>query len=504
MAIALFPLLDGGTIGANIALYGEYIGAETTLAMRRRLFGYPCKPDTRLPSGLNHLAEEARDYWNLEPAEIILRNTEFYYATATVPAQERESMFLDMLKQPDNRCLRRRASGWTVEHVSKFRYCEVCLSEWRAAGILAHWMVDHQLPGVYVCPAHSSVMKVAKRGHPQNLTDATVMALKSSDDEEILARASSSELRAIADMARLSAEYRKAKRSLPSMVTCRELLRVAGFAWPTGGVDVRAFTASMIEHFGLEYCQLAGLSLQRLTIWLRTINDEGKAEALAHPFVFVAGESLLNNLCASAGSFIPQTRKSDAATKESSKKNIRDNLSQRANALRCKGILHRANDTWKDCLSNNVGWRLVCSCGLAYVSSGDPQSAEMLGAVMTYGERYRTLVCQRFADNFIFDRVSQAASANPRLLRWARSCGFLRHKELSAEIVQNLRDRWEVIVKNAGPSRRITSSYQIDSKLYRTLYRCDRKWFMEFNKNNRARIFRRQPIVEENLEASDK
>ncbi|MGF6289632.1 TnsD family Tn7-like transposition protein [Paraburkholderia youngii] len=497
MAIALFPLPDGGTIGANIAIYGEFIGAETTLAMRCRLFGYPCRPDTRLPSGLNHLAEEARDYWNLEPAEIILRNTEFYYATASVPAGQRESMFSDMLKQPDNRCLRRRASGWTGELVPKFRYCEACLSEWRAARILAHWMVDHQLPGVYVCPTHSSVMKVAKRWHPQNLTDATVMALRSSDDEEILTRASASQLGAIAALARLSADCRKAARSLPSIGSYRELLRVAGYVWPTGGVDVRAFAASMIEHFGQEYCQLAGLSLQRVTIWLRTISDEGKAEALAHPFVFIAAESFLNSLCASAGSLIPQTRKPDTATKESTKNNIRDNLFQRANALRCKGILHRANDTWKECLSDDAGWKLVCSCGLAYVSCDFPQLAETSGVVMTYGERYRNLVCQRFADNFIVDRASKAATVNPRLLRWARFCGFSRRKDLSAEMTKDLRHRWYSVVKNARPDKRITSSRQIDSKLYQTLYLCDRDWLARFNKKNRTRRSVKQHTVED-------
>ena len=135
MAIALFPLLDGETIGSNIGRYGEFIKAETTLPLRRRLFGYACKPDTKLPSGLNHLAEQARDYWNLDATAIIKGNTEFYYVTATVSAKQRESMLSDMLEHPVARCFRRSASGWIGERVIKFRYCEDCLREWQANGM---------------------------------------------------------------------------------------------------------------------------------------------------------------------------------------------------------------------------------------------------------------------------------------------------------------------------------------------------------------------------------
>ncbi|MFP3588537.1 TnsD family Tn7-like transposition protein [Paraburkholderia sp. SIMBA_055] len=493
MAVALFPLLDGETIGSNLARYCEFIGAESTLPLRRRLFGYPCKPDTRLPSGLNYLAEQTRDYWNLEPAEIIRRNTEFYYATATVPVKQRESMFASMLEMPGTRCLRRSASGWTGERASKFRYCEDCLLEWPAMGILAHWMVDHQLPGVYVCPAHSSVMKVAKRGLAQNWTDATVAALKSSDDEAVFELASSSELAAIADMATLSAQYRQTGRSLPSMATYCELLEAAGFVWPTGGVDIRLFIASMINHFGREYCKLAGLSLKRLSIWLRTISKEGTTKQPAHPFIFVAAESFLNNLCASPGSFIPQCRKWDAPKKENSKNNISDNLYLILNKIRCKGYIHRASDTWQECIENEGGWRLVCSCGLAYTGYADLQSVEMLDAVKSYGERHRNLVSNRFADNFIVDRASRVPTVNAQLLRWARFCGFSRSNDLPAELIEGLRDRWCSVVKNARPDRRITSSYQIDSKLYRTLYRCDRDWLAEFNNRNRTRHLAAKP-----------
>jgi hypothetical protein len=504
MAIALFPLMDGETLGSNLGRYSEFIGAESTLAIRRRLFGYPCKPDTRLPSGMNHLAEQTRDYWNLDAEQIIKRGTEFYYATATMSVRQRESMLSDMLMQPGGRTLRRSVGGWGAERVAKFRYCEDCLAQWRASGMPVHWMVDHQLPGVYVCPVHSRMLKVAKRGISQNLTDSTVMALKGVEDEDILTRASSSERVAFADVAKLSAQYRIASGSVPSMAMYRELLRMAGYAWLTGGVDVRAFTASMVEHFGHEYCQSTGLSLKRLATWLKNIEGGAPGGESSHPFVFVSVMSLLNARCASPGTFAPAVRNEDAQTAELPSDSVYDDSFQSRGGLQCKGFLHRVNDVWQQGLSGCNGQSLVCSCGVTCRASEVGRSVEAGTSAMTYDQRYRDLVSMRYADNFNVGCTTQFPSINPRLSRWLSSCGFFRPRGLSAEAIQELRDRWSAVVKSARPDKRITASYKIDSRLYRELYKCDRAWIKEFNRNNRARHLSSRQILNEKLKANRK
>ncbi|MGF6572378.1 hypothetical protein ABH945_004499 [Paraburkholderia sp. GAS333] len=495
MAIALFPHLDGETLGSNFGRYGEFIGVESTLALRRRLFGYPCKPDTRLPSGLNHLAEETKDYWNLDAEQIIKKGTEFYYATATMSAKQRETMLSDMLEQPCSRILRRSAGGWGAESVAKFRYCEECLAQWRENGTPAHWMVDHQLPGVYVCAVHSMMLKVAKQGISQNLTDHTVMALKDVEDEEILVRASSTERAAFAEVAKLSAQYRIGNGRVPSAAMYRELLRTGGYAWLTGGVDIRTFTASMVEYFGHEYCQLTGLSLKRLAIWLKNIEGDVAGGEASHPFVFISVVSLLNARCASPGTFIPAKRNEDAEIAEVSTENGYDDSCQRREGLLCKGIIHRANDIWREDPSDCQGRELVCSCGVTYRASEVRRSVDEDMSVISYGERYRDLVSMRFADNFNIGSKAQGfSSVNPRLLRWARFSGFSRRRELSEETIQDLRDQWIMIVKSARPEKRVLTSYQIDSRLYRTLYRHDRKWISEFNKENRTQFFKKKKL----------
>jgi hypothetical protein len=488
MAIALFPHLDGETLGSNFGRYGEFIGAESTLAIRRRLFGYPCKPDTRLPSGMSHLAEQTRDYWNLDAEQIIKRGTEFYYATATMSVKQRDSMLSDMLKQPGGRILRRSAVGWGAERVASFRYCEDCLAEWRESGIPAHWMVDHQLPGVYVCPVHLRMLKGAKRGIHQKLIDSTVTALKDVDDEDVLARASSSELAAFADVARISAQYRIASGSVPSVAMYRELLGTAGYTWLTGGVDIRAFTSSMVGHFGHEYCQATGLSLKRLATWLKNIEGDVTGEVPSHPFVFISVMSLLNARCASPGTFAPAIRNEAEEIVKVSTADMRGGSLLDRQGLQCKGFLHRASDVWQQGLSGCNGGEMVCSCGVTYRPSEVGCVVEEGMSVVTYGERYRDLVSMRFADNFNVGCTTEFPSVNPRLSRWSRSCGFFRSRRLSAEAIQDLRDRWRTVVKSAPPKKCITAAYKINSKIYRDLYRWDRDWIKEFNKNSRTRL----------------
>ncbi|MHB9833325.1 TnsD family Tn7-like transposition protein [Paraburkholderia terrae] len=488
MAIALFPLLDGETIGSNLGRYADFIGLQTTLPLRRRLFGYACKPETRLPSGLDHLAEEARDYWALDAEAIISDHTDFHYATLTVSEVQREAMRSAMLCQPAGRCSRRSASGWSGERVTRFRYCEDCLLEWRARGIPAYWMVDHQLPGVYVCCIHSRVLKTTNPAFSETLTDPTLMALKRSTDEDILTRVSFSESSAIEDIAKRSAQYRKANSSLTPATTMRELLRDAGFVWPDGSMENRAVVACVLEYFGREYCWLAGLDWQRMSIWLRNIADQERGRDASHPFMFIAAESLLNRRCASPGSFVPAAQNTVVAPDAESLDSDGIAVDKSMGELLCVGILHRKNDTWKECSREGAGWKLACSCGVSYRASDVSVSEKAKLTVAAYGARYQNLIFIGHVNGVSARTASQRPyTVNARFFRWARYAGFRKDGNLSREAIQPMRDRWCSLVENAQTERRITSAHRIDSKLYRTLCRYDRDWFVAFNLANRTR-----------------
>ncbi|SOF01115.1 TniQ protein [Burkholderia sp. OK233] len=496
MAIALFPLLDGETIGSNLGRYGDFVGLETTLPLRRRLFGYPCKPDTRLPSGLDQLAEEARDYWNLDAVAIINGHTEFHYATLTLPDMQRRAMRLDMLGQPAGRCFRRSAGGWSGERVTRFRYCEDCLLEWRARSIPAHWMVDHQLPGVYVCSTHSSVLKVTNPASFENLTDPTVMTLRCPTDEKTLNRVSLPEIAAIEDVARRSAQYRMVNDGLTSTETFCELLREARFMWSDGRMDSRAFTACFLEHFGEEYCRLAGLDWQKMTVWLRNIAGQGRGRDFPHPFMFIAAESLLSRRCAMPGSFVPATQSLVLAAQIDSVNGYGDAVERGMRGASCVGILHRRDDTWTACSREGAGWKLACSCGVSYRASGISPSENAQLTEEAYGARYHGLLSMGIVDGVSAGFGSQRFHTLSRFLRWARCAGFSKNKDFSIEAIQRLRDRWCSLVQNARPEKRITSAHQVDPELYRTLTRHDGEWFAAFNLANRTCLKRSLPTAE--------
>ncbi|MCX5538073.1 TnsD family Tn7-like transposition protein [Paraburkholderia sp. CNPSo 3076] len=488
MAIALFSLCDGETIGSNLGRYGDSVGLGTTLMLRRRLFGHPCRPNAKLPGGVRHLAEETRDYWNLDAKEIIEGHTEFHYATLTLSEAQRNRMFLDMLDQPAGRCSRRSACGWMGERVTRFRYCEECLSAWRAKAIPPYWMVNHQLPGVYVCSQHSRMLRAVTTPPPsENIRDLTVVTLKESSDQEILTSASLTEWSAIEDVARRSAQYSAGSKTFPPATKYREWLQVAGFVWPNGRVDHHGLVASLLRHFGKEYCELAGLTRQRLTSWLRNIMDPARACEPGHPFLFIAIGSLLAQRCALPGSFVPAMPNGTAVLKMESSKSDEKKSDLNITELSCIGVLHRPNDRWRDCAREGNGWRLACSCGVSYQTSYALGARRAELAVEAYGVRYQNHICRMLANGVSVEDVSRELRLSVEaLLRLAHWPGFAKHKALSQAEIQRMRDRWRSIVRSAPPEKRITSAYRVDSKLYRTLCRYDREWFSAFNLANRT------------------
>lgn len=495
MAIALFPLLEGETIASNLARYGEFFGLETTLPLRRRIFGYKCRPDTRLPSGLRHVVDEARDYWGVSIEEVIKNHTEFHYATATLGDAQKEEMRSNMLDPPDGRCFRRRVCGWTGERATRLRYCDACVQNWKDGGVPAHWLVDHQLPGVYFCCRHSLLLRMVNSGDPEGLTDSTLMATRKDSDDFVLQKSSAEERDAIESIAILSARCRAADDRLPSAGTYRELLRDAQMLWPNGAVEERAFIAAMLGYLGREYCQVAGLTAQKVKNWCSSVAEEKETCAYSHPLMFIVAESLLRSRCEAPGSFLPGERVAGGADAGSVEdlECLSDGI---AGGIVCTGILHRESDVWKMNHEDGAGRLVACSCGVSYLVSDDRAHGRTPLTVKTYGERYRNLIRAGGSDG----NGSEAWSWNnhahaERFKRWARRSGFFKERKLPTEEVEQLRSQWQALVEQAQPGKRITSACRADPVLYRTLRRYDREWIAAFNLLNRTRFVRSPGVV---------
>jgi hypothetical protein len=274
--------------------------------------------------------------------------------------------------------------------------------------------------------------------------------------------------------------------ALLSATVYRELLREAGFLWSNGRKDNHAFIASILDHFGHEYCKLVGLDGKKLTAWLRNVADQSRDKDVSHPLMFIAAESLLNRCCALPGSFVPATYNA-VITRETEWLDSHDIfVDKKIREQACIGILHRKNDTWEKCLKEGTGWKLICSCGVSYRLPGSSPSEKAMLTVEAYGARYRDLILVGLGD----DGSAQTASrgVRRRFLFWSRDAGFRKDTGLSREAVERMRDRWCLLVQSAPQGKKITSAYRVDSSLYRTLSRHDHEWFAAFNLANRTRL----------------
>lgn len=300
MAIALFPLSEGETIDGNIGRYAEFVGLKSTMMLRSRLFGHICAPCTRLPSGIAHLAEQARDYWGMGAEEIIKNHTEYRYITMMASRKFRWEVFLEMLNQPAGRSMSTYILRTTGERVIKFRYCEECLAEWRERGIVPYWRIDHQLPGVYSCFIHSNVLKVAMQAvEGCRGLDPTVLSSRCHCDPAVLQRSSSAEKNAAEKVAERSAQRRTVIDGAVQMQKYYDLLRDAGFIRKDSKIKRSIFVARCLGYFGREYCYLAALNADKVLAWLDKVVDFNGVRPAIHPFVHIAVEEFLDHCGAS-------------------------------------------------------------------------------------------------------------------------------------------------------------------------------------------------------------
>jgi hypothetical protein len=290
MAISLLPLNDGETLGSNFARYAEVIGLPSTRILRHRLFGYLCTTETQLPTNMSYLAAQTRDYWNLKAEQIVKGNTEFPYVTMLMSPTARSKLLATMLSP--SRVGVRRSIG---ERAPRLRYCDECLAEWRSAGVTPFWKINHQLPGVYYCDVHLTVLKVA--GRPASASsDFTLESLRLKSDSAVAQNATASEAKAIKDMA-IRSVRQQVGRTTSERARYRQLLQDAAFARLVSADD-------LLLYFGQEYCCLTGVHQQKvIERWHSSTRSYEKT--FVHPFMFLATLSFLEHRASNPGSFVP-------------------------------------------------------------------------------------------------------------------------------------------------------------------------------------------------------
>ncbi|QCP49099.1 hypothetical protein FAZ95_07855 [Trinickia violacea] len=484
MAIALFPLSEGETLGSNFGRYAEYMGLASTVTLRRRLFGYFCDPGTRLPSGVAHLAEQVRDYWNMQAETIIESHTEFRYATMMASPSMREKLLRKMLSLPTSQVARLRISGLKGELVTALRYCEECLAEWGEKKVAPYWKLDHQLAGVYCCVTHSCMLKAVRHAFAKSYVDPTFVRLTHPSDEVILPRISSSEKDAIEDVAKRSARQRASGNTYQPMQTYRDLFRDAGFARRDSALKRDVVISEWLNYFGPEYCQLTNMNERKISTWLDGLSERASAREAPHPFMFIAAESFLEHHVALPGSFAPATRcRSSASSREWGM------VVPVFEAPVCGGALHRDTDVLRFAgpLRRSGGWKLVCSCGISYRMLEVSQCGARRVIPFLYGARYHKRFALLMEKGISIRRAARELRlCRQTALNWARREGYTSVETLSPAEIRKSRSKWRHSVENAPSESRITSAARADPAVYKALSRCDHAWLLTFNRKHRS------------------
>ncbi|WP_081074959.1 TnsD family Tn7-like transposition protein [Burkholderia stagnalis] len=484
MAVALFPLCEGETLGSNFGRYAEFLGLKSTARLRVHLFGYVGKPSAKLPSSISRLAEQARDYWNVSGEYIVKNHTEFWYATRVVSPSLREEILKNMLCPPERGSAGRlSAYGRGFDCVAGLRYCEDCLAEWRCKGIEPYWKVGHQLPGVYYCEEHLTALKVVDPIKSDRNLDLTVRRCKGALDRVIVKTLSQSEVTAIKYLAKLSASKNEVYEIIPLEERYRDLLRCGGFLRPDLTIKRDVLVAEWMGYFGSEYCHLSGINMRRIMKWSFGLQKRAGDRQFIHPFMFVAAESFLENRVASPGSFVPAPRRKLIPVKGGSVSFANSDL------LPCSGVLHRRCDTYtaEGLLIRSGGWKVVCSCGISYRVKGASQVGVLTMTPFAYGARYR----RRFNKLLEMGLCPKKAALELNIgestgLAWAHRSRPEQRKPLSISEIQKLRGEWRRLIDKAPLTSRISSAQRENPRVYEALRKDDHAWFVRFNRSHRS------------------
>ncbi|WP_321813120.1 MULTISPECIES: TniQ family protein [unclassified Paraburkholderia] len=479
MAIALLPLKEGETLASNIGRYAEIMKLNSTFGLRQSLFGYCHYRGGRLPSSIDFLAEQTRDYWNLKSEDIINWHTEFRYLTMMAPKSIREMIFKRMQGSSEGSVRAIVVGGLNGERAPIFRYCEECLKGDIENHQTPYWRIDHQLAGVYYCIKHSCVLRSVRKV-PGRYVDQTLVRHIHASDKMALHGIILKEKMAILDVSRRSVRQRESGYFGKSARQYQDLLREVGLLRENSTLRHVQLISAWFDYFGEEYCYLTNTNSNRISMWLNHLSRGIWGCECPHPFMFIAGESLLEHLAELPGSYFPRKLHKDSCLLSEE-----GNPNPSLDAYTCKGALHRNSDFFKFTSPKPGRWKLACTCGLTYLLA--PQCDAKQLKPCSYGARYRRRFSALIGKGmYICDAARELHVSASAARQWIGREGVPARETMPKEEVERLRERWCLLVKNMVSKSRITSAAVVDPVTYKALKKCDGDWLYTFNRLHRS------------------
>ncbi|REG49105.1 TniQ protein [Paraburkholderia sp. BL6669N2] len=464
MAISLFPLNEGETLESNFSRYACYMNLKSTSSLWRRLFGHQCRSGTRLPCGISNLVLQTRDYWGLKADQIIEMATEFNYIAMMVSPEIRARM-RETMRNPREAGALRLAFPFKSRCDVGVRYCDACLSDWRRAGVAPYLKISHQLPGSYYCEIHLRLLKAGSFSPVSTalmeITAAEEKAIKkiSIDNAQQLASGSNRE----------RAHYVR-------------LVHDAGYITPDGRLRSTELIRDWLAFFGPAYCRLTAIHESKILWWWKFVSTDSIKLTFPHPFIFLAADVLFEAHGKFAGPHLPTRSQSMPAANQPT-------------MPECSGLLHRDSDSFGAAtrVRRSGRWIVKCTCGISYKTSPDASVCGERMVPYAYGDRYREHLhgllaagCTRLGAAREIG-IGESTAANwIRAKVFARMPEKARAKKISRSEIEALRRKWQKLVRDAPPDRRISSAYLAGTTIWNALAFHDHAWLMGFNHAHRS------------------
>ncbi|MBU7443325.1 TnsD family Tn7-like transposition protein [Paraburkholderia fungorum] len=250
-----------------VSVFAEYVSDERVAhqhAFLRRVLGYCATSLFDMAGGLDMLAAETADYWQLTSDEIARCHTTYPYHTASCSAKVAEEVRAAMKSLVAGVRNRRGLGFGRFNRLDAFRYCPKCASEDVATGYRPFFRRSQQLPGVAYCASHQVPLLISRVASNSPFDGA-----KHFNDYFEGGRAIDIEVPDVEKMRRLVRVSEFSEEVLRGCIggtgffqkqnIYRKRLRAMGYSWRGASVHIDRLSQDLVEFYGASYLRWIGL-----------------------------------------------------------------------------------------------------------------------------------------------------------------------------------------------------------------------------------------------------
>ena len=164
--IDTFPrIMPGEALYSAVATYHLWSGNDAHTDSHLELFGNSqIRATFDLPNYLELLSARMPEARGLDAARLARETTHIGYLTVFMPRCDAERAVAKLIAGDSKLHFELGVNGSIVCRTPFLRFCVECLDDMRARAGRYWWRLDHQLPGVVICPDHSTPLRISTTG----------------------------------------------------------------------------------------------------------------------------------------------------------------------------------------------------------------------------------------------------------------------------------------------------------------------------------------------------